>query len=339
MLGLLAFAAAVRAEEPFSFAATPGRLPKTVVPRHCAITLQPDAGNLSTTGAVTIDLEVSEPARVLTFNALELEFTAAEVDGVKSPLPRLDAEAQTATIELASPLAPGRHTLHLVLCTFERLEVLARETPGRMAFDQWWLQRLRGPFVRLGWEARDGERSNDRVLRARLIQALGQLGDREIVAEAKQRFSRFLREPDSLAADLRTPVCRIAGWFADVATSEKLHALARTATSTEEQQRYYRAFEGVRDPVLAQRTLELALTEERPLAQWFHIVPNVAKRHPVLAWDFAQSQADGLLAKLPAGGAFLTRNTYFPAIAENFQAAGRADELMADVWIAARKSP
>ncbi len=132
-----------------------------------------------------------------------------------------------------------------------------------------------------------------------------------------------------MPGDLRTAVCRIAGWYADATTWEKLHVLARGATSTEEQNRYYQAFEEVRDPALARRTLALALSEERGLAQWFNLVAHVARRHPELAWNFARENSAALLAKVPAGGAFLTRNTYFPAIAENFSDETRADELLA----------
>ncbi len=112
-LGVLALMSARGAEAPFSFASTPGRLPKTVVPRHYAITLEPDAATFSTTGSVVIDLEVSEPVRTLTFNAVDLEFTAAAVDGAALALPRLDLDAQTAAFALAEPLAPGRHKLQL----------------------------------------------------------------------------------------------------------------------------------------------------------------------------------------------------------------------------------
>jgi hypothetical protein len=39
LIALLVAAAGVRAEEPYSFAATPGKLPKTVVPIHYALDL------------------------------------------------------------------------------------------------------------------------------------------------------------------------------------------------------------------------------------------------------------------------------------------------------------
>ncbi|MBL9175574.1 MAG: ERAP1-like C-terminal domain-containing protein, partial [Verrucomicrobiales bacterium] len=136
-----------------------------------------------------------------------------------------------------------------------------------------------------------------------------------------------LKDPSTLPPDLRTPVCLIVGRHADAATWEQLRSLARATDSTEERDRYYDAFQHAADPSLARRTLELALTEERPTAQWFPIVPAVAEEHPDLAWEFARTNAAALLAKVPDGGAFATRNTYFSFVAAPSLDATRAAEL------------
>jgi len=52
---------AVRAEPVFSFDATPGKLPKTVVPISYSIELRPDAESLALPGVEVIDIEVREP--------------------------------------------------------------------------------------------------------------------------------------------------------------------------------------------------------------------------------------------------------------------------------------
>ena len=44
------------AEAPFSFDTTPGKLPKTVVPRQYRIRLRPDTAALTTTGSVEVEL-------------------------------------------------------------------------------------------------------------------------------------------------------------------------------------------------------------------------------------------------------------------------------------------
>ncbi len=107
--------AAGLAEKPFAFAATPGQLPKTAVPRHYALRLQPDLAARTTAGTATIELEVLAPVTELVLNALDLEIdSAALVDNPAAPLaltPRLDPGRQTLTLPVT--LAPGRHTLAL----------------------------------------------------------------------------------------------------------------------------------------------------------------------------------------------------------------------------------
>ena len=105
----------LHAERPFAFADTPGQLPKTAVPRHFALRIQPDLAARTTTGTARIELEVLAPASELVLNALELEITAAAlVDDPAKPQPltaRLDAEKQTLALPLPGGWAIGRHTI------------------------------------------------------------------------------------------------------------------------------------------------------------------------------------------------------------------------------------
>jgi hypothetical protein len=69
---------AVRAEPVFSFDATPGKLPKTVVPISYSIELRPDAESLALPGVEVIDIEVREPTARLTLNAVNTTVMATE---------------------------------------------------------------------------------------------------------------------------------------------------------------------------------------------------------------------------------------------------------------------
>src|SRR4051812_43131445 len=77
LLILTATALTAAAESAFSLASTPGQLPKSVVPRHYAIHLQPDLEKFTTRGSVSIDIEVLKPVKEIVLNALELEITKA----------------------------------------------------------------------------------------------------------------------------------------------------------------------------------------------------------------------------------------------------------------------
>ncbi len=109
--------AALFAEKPFSFAETPGQLPKTAVPRHYELRIQPDLVARTTTGTARIELDVLQPVRELVLNALELEIeSAALADNPARPQPlttRVDASKQTLTLTLPAELPAGRHTVVL----------------------------------------------------------------------------------------------------------------------------------------------------------------------------------------------------------------------------------
>src|SRR5262245_11699306 len=114
MLVALACHGGAGAEPVFSFEATPGKLPKTVVPIHYAIELEPNLESLTLAGAETVDIEVREPTARVVVNALNLTLTGATIDdGAQTATIVLDAAAETATLTFPHPLAIGPHRLRI----------------------------------------------------------------------------------------------------------------------------------------------------------------------------------------------------------------------------------
>jgi aminopeptidase N len=109
----VALAAPARAAGPFAFDATPGRLPKTVVPLDYRIAVTPDPAAKTLTGSETVVLDVRRPAERIEFNTLNLTVRSARVDGAPVARVRTQNDAQLTTLTLARPLAPGRHILAL----------------------------------------------------------------------------------------------------------------------------------------------------------------------------------------------------------------------------------
>jgi aminopeptidase N len=102
------------AEPTYSFDATPGKLPKTVIPIHYAIELTPDLDKLTLAGVEVADIEVREATARLTLNAVDLAIAVATLDDETRPAEiALDAAAETATLSFPQPLAPGAHRLRL----------------------------------------------------------------------------------------------------------------------------------------------------------------------------------------------------------------------------------
>jgi aminopeptidase N len=213
-----------------------------------------------------------------------------------------------------------------VINTFTALDRLARGRAERPALQSYARAKLRPLFDRLGWDAGDGSgNDDDTLLRASLIRALGELGDADIVAEAKRRFAGFLQDPKSLSPALRDAATHVVGIGADRASYDALLALARKSTATDERVRYYSAAASARDTELARATLALTLTDELPSTIVGNVINAVALfgEQRDLAWDFVQTNFDALAAK--QGPSF--RNYFVADFMTNFSDDAHAAEL------------
>jgi aminopeptidase N len=214
-----------------------------------------------------------------------------------------------------------------VIARFREIDDLARGAPQRAAFRRYALQVLHPAFARLGWDARTDESNQAGLLRVALMGALGRFGDAEVIAEGKRRFASFLADPLSLAANLRSPVIEIVGRYANQDTFNKLHALGRAASNTEDKLRYYYALAGAQDAVFIDQNVKIALTDEisNGRVNQFLIQLALQSNDPELVWKAVLAARTAILAKLPAG----RRGFLLPAIAQASSSAALARELVA----------
>ena len=195
----------------------------------------------------------------------------------------------------------------------------------REKFQRYARSLLRPTFDSLGWESKEGEPPTAGSLRASLINALGDLNDREIIAGCRERFAKYLVHTASLTPDLRSAVFAVVGRYADEQTWNNLHELGLKTTSIEEKQNYYDALACATDPGLVKKTLAIALTDELPTSRAIFLVSRVAREsgHPDIAWQFARANMKALRAKTDAAGA----NRYGPSLFTFFSDDSRAAEL------------
>jgi aminopeptidase N len=224
----------------------------------------------------------------------------------------------------SSPELAEREQVIHVLDFIDRLLV---GHPEQEKFQGYARSVLRPTFDALGWEPKAGEPVSAGNLRASLITALGGLNDEKIIADCRERFKKYLTNPESLPPDLRPPVFGVVGRYADEETWNQLHELGLKTTSTEEKQNYYDALSGALDLNLAKKTLPIAVTDELSTSRAIFLVSSVARQsdHPEIAWDFAKANMKALLAKTDALGA----NRYAPSLFTFFSDDSRADELKA----------
>ena len=108
---------AAHAEAPFSFAATPGKLPKDVIPVQYAAHLVPNLVTNTFLGSESIEIDVLKSTSTIMLNVANISIDAASLSGKGIGELKLTGEVskeqETLTFKLAQPLAPGRYQLAL----------------------------------------------------------------------------------------------------------------------------------------------------------------------------------------------------------------------------------
>jgi aminopeptidase N len=214
-----------------------------------------------------------------------------------------------------------------IITVFDYINRLFVGHADREKFQRYARTVLRPSFDELGWDTKSGEAPTASTLRARLITALGELNDQEIIAGCRERFQKYLSDPAAIPPDLRSAMLDVVGRYADEATWNKLHELGLQTTNIEEKQNYYHALTHAIDPKLVQKTLQIALTDELPTSRALFLVGKVARYsdHPEIAWEFAKANMKAVLAKADA----LAANSYAPGLFTFFSEKSRAGELKA----------
>ena len=158
---------------------------------------------------------------------------------------------------------------------------------SRPAYRAFALSRIAPVAQRLGWDAKPGEADNEAILRRSVLTTLADLGDAATLAEARRRFERYLIDPSTLTGAGRRTVLAIVAANAGAATWDALHQQARASKDITDRARLYRYLGAGKDPALADRALQLALSGEPSPTETPGIITSVGGVYPDRAYDFA----------------------------------------------------
>jgi aminopeptidase N len=309
---------------------------------------------------------IAEFSRLDTVDQLGLlsDAWALGLAGQQSPSTYLD-------LAEATPVDAEPQVWSAIARTFTNIDEYYRGEPERRAaFRSFAIDRLRPAMKFVGWDKRDGEPDTVAVTRLDLITALSALGDEQLVAEARRRWTAGATNPAALPPALRMKVEEVVARHADVETWERLLSSARTEKTPMIKDMLYTSLGSSEDPALAQRALDLALSSEPPATTSASMITSVSREYPDLAFDFAiahmpevaklvdQSSATRYYAQLADGSADPAMVTKLKSYAEAHLAAGsrrsadtaiagvedrvrvRKDRLPAiDAWLAQRQKP
>lgn len=207
--------------------------------------------------------------------------------------------------------------------TFGKIGDLYRGQEGEDQFAAYVRGRLKPQLQRIGWDAVATESPNVSLLRDSLIETLARFGDEEVRAEAKARFDTFIAGGAALPGGIRRAVTRAVAMQADAARWAQLAGLAAKAATPLEQRFYLDALTYVEDAGLAQKTLELAVSDAVPKQYGPRMIQSTAQRQPDLAWAFVTTHQDAINARIDE----MSRYRFVPSIARASNKPERAKEL------------
>ena len=159
--------------------------------------------------------------------------------------------------------------------------------PGQAAFRAFAAGIVRPLGRAVSWDPKAGEEENVALEREAALSALGEFGDAETIAAARRRFASYLRARDALSAASRAVVLGIVARHADPKTWEALHALARAAHDTQEQQELYSLLGLAEDAALFRRMQEIAISDEVPATLRPVVLSSHSSLHPADSLSFA----------------------------------------------------
>jgi aminopeptidase N len=179
-----------------------------------------------------------------------------------------------------------------------KLDIQYDGQPGQERFHAYGRKILEPILAKIGWTAAAGEDQNISLLRACVVRALSRFDDPAVITEARSRFAAYLKDPASLTGDLWHNVLVVVAEHADEAGWEQLHSLARNAGSNLEKEELYTLLGTAQDPALAQKALQLSLTDEVPVTLRPNLIHEVSSRYPEMAFDFISTHLDAVYALL-----------------------------------------
>jgi aminopeptidase N len=177
----------------------------------------------------------------------------------------------------------------------------ARGRPSEPAVRAYGRAVLAPFFQRVGWTPRNGENPNDSLLRAKLVAALGELGDPDLIAEARRRVEASRRSPSALPGSVRNAAYGVYAYNATPAQFAGLVAQAKAATDFVEQRRLWGVIGNVNDNAIAQQLLNMTLGNDIPRPLRVRVIRAVAGNHARMAWDFLVAHRAAIESLLEAG--------------------------------------
>jgi aminopeptidase N len=165
-------------------------------------------------------------------------------------------------------------------------EMLEGDAAGQAKATAYASRKLTPALSAIGYDPKASEGPQIPVLRQALVETLGKVGDKAVVAEANRRFEALGSNPAALDGPLKNVWLGIVAANATPATWDRLRTMANKASTDLEKSQLFALLGKAEDATLAQKALDLALTDEPGKTTSAAIIAAVGGAHDMLAVDY-----------------------------------------------------
>jgi aminopeptidase N len=175
----------------------------------------------------------------------------------------------------------------------------------RPAFEK-WVRDFLGPIAKdLGENPVSGEPAERQALRSDVFAMLAQYGrDPELTAKVRELTNQYMKDPQSVSADLAGKALVISAMNGDAALYDQYAAHLKTAKTPEEYGNYLQALGFFPEPALAKRTFDLVLGPDVKNQDLFALVsPFLNYKTQTEAWQLFKTDFPAIMKKIDASDA------------------------------------
>jgi puromycin-sensitive aminopeptidase len=238
----------------------------------------------------------------------------------------LQPMSNVLNLAIATPLNSDPQIWSNITGLYNGINQLYRfDAKRQQQFNQFAVARLTPVMAKIGWNASADDTSATINLREQLIQTLSQLDDQATIAEATRRYEAQATDPAAFPVELRKVIMSVIALHADAATWDKLHAAAQAEKSPMIKDQMYHLISTSKNPELANRALELAMTDEPGVTNSAGMLDQVARLYPDTTFDFAIAHLTQV-EKFVDGS---SRSRYIPRLAGESSDPAMIDKLNA----------
>jgi aminopeptidase N len=217
--------------------------------------------------------------------------------------------------ELASAMGTDQNlrSWQVITAALGDIEHAERGTAGYDTFTKYARSIIKPLANQLGWDPKTDETPGIQRLRRTVLSDLGAWGDADVIAEARSRFARFVKDRNAIPADSQAFILSIVAQNATDAEYEQIHAIAKAAKNETELRRYYPMMMLVRSPDLAIKSSQLVLSDEIPKQAEsirIQLALMLSEHNPAMSWEIYTKNYDRLIAPMmPEGTTMMTQIT------------------------------